>query len=80
MTHQQESGMQPKPELYSSHYAEWFKDSDVIAAYPSRPPYARYCHRVSQRTANQVPVQRVRLKHAPLRTVDRALSVRSFSI
>ena len=33
--------MQPKPELYSSHYAEWFKDSDVIAAYPSRPPYAR---------------------------------------
>jgi ubiquinone/menaquinone biosynthesis C-methylase UbiE len=33
--------MQPKPELYSSHYAEWFKDSDVVAAYSSRPPYAR---------------------------------------
>ena len=33
--------MQPKPELYSSQYAEWFKDSDVIAAYLSRPPYAR---------------------------------------
>src|SRR5438876_12045025 len=32
--------MQPKPELYSSHYAQWFKDPDVIAAYPSRPPYA----------------------------------------
>jgi SAM-dependent methyltransferase len=29
-----------KPELYSSHYAEWFKDPDVIAAYPSRPQYA----------------------------------------
>src|SRR5262245_12462387 len=39
--HQPESRMQPKPELYSSHYAEWFKDSDVVAAYPSRPPYAR---------------------------------------
>lgn len=36
-----EFGMQPKPELYGSHYAEWFKDPDVIAAYPSRPPYAR---------------------------------------
>jgi hypothetical protein len=36
MTHQQESGMRPKPELYSSYYAEWFKDPDVIAAYPSR--------------------------------------------
>ena len=33
--------MRPKPELYDSHYAEWFKDPDVIAAYPSRPPYAR---------------------------------------
>ena len=33
--------MRPKPELYSSHYAEWFKDPDVIAAYPFRPPYAR---------------------------------------
>jgi SAM-dependent methyltransferase len=41
MTHQQESDMRPKPELYNSHYAEWFKDPDVIAAYPSRPPYAR---------------------------------------
>jgi SAM-dependent methyltransferase len=29
-----------KPELYSAHYAEWFKDPDVIAAYPSRPRYA----------------------------------------
>src|SRR5262245_59120753 len=26
MMHQQEYGMRPKPELYSSHYAEWFKD------------------------------------------------------
>ena len=33
--------MQPKPELYSSQYAEWFKDPDVVAAYPSRPPYAQ---------------------------------------
>jgi SAM-dependent methyltransferase len=33
--------MQPKPELYSSHYAEWFKDPQVVAAYPSRPPYAQ---------------------------------------
>ncbi|MBV9172104.1 MAG: hypothetical protein JOZ81_18680 [Chloroflexi bacterium] len=33
--------MEPKPELYSSQYAEWFKDPDVIAAYPSRPAYAR---------------------------------------
>jgi SAM-dependent methyltransferase len=33
--------MEPKPERYSSHYAEWFKDPDVIGAYPSRPPYAR---------------------------------------
>jgi SAM-dependent methyltransferase len=33
--------MRPKPDLYSSQYAEWFKDPDVIAAYPSRPPYAR---------------------------------------
>jgi SAM-dependent methyltransferase len=34
-------GMRPKPERYSSQYAEWFKDPDVIAAYPSRPPYAQ---------------------------------------
>ena len=40
MMHQQESGMRPKPERYDSHYAAWFKDPDVIAAYPSRPPYA----------------------------------------
>ena len=33
--------MRPKPELYDSSYAEWFKDPDVVAAYPSRPPYAR---------------------------------------
>ena len=32
--------MQPKPELYSASYAEWFKDPRVIAAYPARPPYA----------------------------------------
>ena len=32
--------MRPKPELYESHYADWFKDPDVIAAYPSRPAYA----------------------------------------
>jgi SAM-dependent methyltransferase len=33
--------MRPKPELYASHYAQWFKDPRVIAAYPSRPPYAQ---------------------------------------
>ena len=33
--------MRPKPELYDSHYAAWFKDLDVIAAYPPRAPYAR---------------------------------------
>jgi len=32
--------MLPKPELYSSEYATWFKDPQVVAAYPTRPPYA----------------------------------------
>jgi len=32
--------MRPKPELYDSYYAAWFKDPNVIAAYPYRPPYA----------------------------------------
>src|SRR5438034_129320 len=40
MIAQQERGMRSKPELYSSYYAESFKDPDVIAAYPSRPAYA----------------------------------------
>lgn len=31
--------MLPKPELYSSHYGEWFRDPLVVEAYPSRPPY-----------------------------------------
>jgi SAM-dependent methyltransferase len=31
--------MMPKPELYSSHYGEWFQDPLVVEAYPSRPPY-----------------------------------------
>jgi SAM-dependent methyltransferase len=40
MMHHKEYGVRPKPELYSSHYAEWFKDADVVGAYPFRPPYA----------------------------------------
>jgi SAM-dependent methyltransferase len=31
--------MQPKPELYSSHYGEWFQDRLVVEAYRYRPPY-----------------------------------------
>jgi SAM-dependent methyltransferase len=29
----------PKPELYSSHYGTWFQDPLVVEAYPARPPY-----------------------------------------
>jgi SAM-dependent methyltransferase len=31
--------MEPKPELYSSHYGAWFQDPLVVEAYPARPPY-----------------------------------------
>jgi SAM-dependent methyltransferase len=31
--------MDPKPELYSSHYGTWFQDPLVVEAYPARPPY-----------------------------------------
>jgi hypothetical protein len=32
--HHEKSGMRPKPELDDSHYVAWFKDPNVIAAYP----------------------------------------------
>ena len=31
--------MQPKPENFSTYYAEAFKDQHVVAAYRYRPPY-----------------------------------------
>jgi SAM-dependent methyltransferase len=33
--------MESKPELFSSHYGEWFRDPLVVEAYPARPPYPR---------------------------------------
>jgi SAM-dependent methyltransferase len=31
--------MEPKPELFASHYGTWFQDPRVVEAYPARPPY-----------------------------------------
>ena len=31
--------MEPKPELFASHYGTWFQDPLVVEAYPARPPY-----------------------------------------
>jgi hypothetical protein len=32
--------VKPKPELFGSNYAEYFKDPAAVAAYPNRPPHA----------------------------------------
>ena len=31
--------MLPKPSHFSAEYGAWFKDADIVAAYPTRPPY-----------------------------------------